>query len=111
MCYTKVRSNNKKSPEDEWFVSVREGNFVRPPGGRHSRESAISCAISWYAHWARGRGRVSGKGRVVLGLKDVCGLAREPVVSSRSIYISLKRTSRLRTYRLTRNYYLRNDTR
>ena len=33
--------NNKKSPEDEWFVSVREGNFVRPPGGRHSRESAI----------------------------------------------------------------------
>ena len=31
----------KKSPEDEWFVSVREGNFVRPPGGRHSRESAI----------------------------------------------------------------------
>ena len=41
MYYTKVRSNNKKSPEDEWFVSVREGNFVRPPGGRHSRESAI----------------------------------------------------------------------
>ena len=32
---------NNKSPEDEWFVSVREGNFVRPPGGRHSRESAI----------------------------------------------------------------------
>ena len=22
-------------------MSVREGNFVRPPGGRHSRESAI----------------------------------------------------------------------
>ena len=30
---------NKKSPEDEWFV--KEGNVVRPPGGRHSRESAI----------------------------------------------------------------------
>ena len=41
---TKVRINKTliiKSPEDEWFVSVREGNFVRPPGGRHSRESAI----------------------------------------------------------------------
>ena len=33
-----------KSPEDESLVGVsegREGNFVRPPGGRHSRESAI----------------------------------------------------------------------
>ena len=35
-------NNNKKSPEDEWFVSARgEENFVRPLGGRHSRESAI----------------------------------------------------------------------
>ena len=32
-----------KSPKDETFVSVSEerGKFVRPPGGRHSRESAI----------------------------------------------------------------------
>ena len=32
-----------KSPKDESFVSASEerGKFVRPPGGRHSRESAI----------------------------------------------------------------------
>ena len=46
----RVRSampNNKKSPEDESFVSVRaEEVFVRPLGGRHSRE----CAISSYAY-------------------------------------------------------------
>ena len=37
-------NNNKKSPEDEWFVSASEGRgkFVRPLGGRHSREFAIS---------------------------------------------------------------------
>ena len=42
---------NNKSPKDEWLVSAsevgeREGNFVRPLGGRHSRELAISL----YAH-------------------------------------------------------------
>ena len=40
--------NNNKSPKEESFVSVSEGRgkFVRPLGGRHSRE----CAISSYAY-------------------------------------------------------------
>ena len=32
--------NNNKSPKDESFVSVRE-EFVRPLGGRHSREARV----------------------------------------------------------------------
>ena len=35
--------NNNKSPKDESFVSVSEGRgkFVRPLGGRHSREGRV----------------------------------------------------------------------
>ena len=36
-------NNNNKSPKDESFVSVSEGReeFVRPLGGRHSREGRV----------------------------------------------------------------------
>ena len=35
-----IKINNNKSPKDESFVSVRE-EFVRPLGGRHSREARV----------------------------------------------------------------------
>ena len=35
-----IKINNNKCPKDESFVSVRE-EFVRPLGGRHSREARV----------------------------------------------------------------------
>ena len=67
--------NNKKSPKDESFVSVSEGRrkFVRPLGGRHSREAFVRARFR-RMRIVRHRVRITGKARsnhVSLGLKYV----------------------------------------